>query len=153
MMIGTSLLTTLMAAKLFATAKGKGVLEAWQAAVDDLNSQVNKATCCNIFNLLIAVKTVCDWFDNAMKRIAEISAAVPFHSGCDNHDTPNSLQSLLEDLSELKVSFEQGQQGQKLSALTQKKSDWEAAKSIQEAAIGWFLSLLSSDYEDTDEDG
>jgi PDZ domain-containing secreted protein len=39
-----TLFTTLTVAKLFATAKGKGIMEAWQAAVDDLNSQINKAT-------------------------------------------------------------------------------------------------------------
>jgi hypothetical protein len=79
--------------KLFIAAKGKGVLEAWQAA--DLNSQVNKATCHNIFDPSIAVKTVWDHFDNAMKLISEISTAVPFHSGATTKDTPNSLQLLL----------------------------------------------------------
>jgi hypothetical protein len=39
-----NLCTILMVAKPFATAKGKGILEACQVAVDDLNSKVNKAT-------------------------------------------------------------------------------------------------------------
>jgi hypothetical protein len=69
-----------------------------------------------------------------------------------NKDAPSHLQSLLEDLYEVKISFEEGQQGQKISALTQKKNDHEAVKAIQEAVIGWF-SLSLSDYEDTDEDG
>jgi hypothetical protein len=69
-----TLFTTLAVAKPFATAKGKGILEAWQAAVDDLNSQINKGTCCNLFDPPIAVKTVRDRFDNVMKLIGEISA-------------------------------------------------------------------------------
>jgi hypothetical protein len=40
-----TLFTTLMVAKPFTTAKGKGILEAWQVAVDVLISLVNKATC------------------------------------------------------------------------------------------------------------
>jgi hypothetical protein len=83
-----TLFTTLTVAKPFATAKGKGVMEAWQVAIDDLNSQINKATCCNIFDLLIAVKTIRDQFDNVMKLIGEISAAVPFHSRCEDEDAP-----------------------------------------------------------------
>jgi hypothetical protein len=36
-----TLFTTLAVAKPFATAKGKGVMEAWQVAVDGLNSKVS----------------------------------------------------------------------------------------------------------------
>jgi hypothetical protein len=83
-----------------------------------------------------------------MKLIKEICAAVPFHSGCDDEEVPNSLQSLLEDLYDLKTSFEDGVQGQKVSAVAQKKKDREAAKAIQEAAIGWFSSSPSDSSEE-----
>jgi hypothetical protein len=107
--------------KPFTTAKGKGVVEAWQAAVDKMNATVNKTTSRNLFDPPIAVRTVRWHFDNAMKLIKEISATVPFHSRCDNEEMPNSQQSLLEDLYELKCLFEDGQQGQKVSAVAQKK--------------------------------
>jgi hypothetical protein len=42
--------TMLMVTKLFDTAKGKGVMELWQAAVDKMNAQVNKWTCRNPFD-------------------------------------------------------------------------------------------------------
>jgi hypothetical protein len=96
----------LMVTKLFNTVKGKGEVEVWQAAVDNLNSEVNTSTCCNLFDPPIAVKTVSWCFNNAMKLTKEICAAVPFHSGCDNKECPNSLQSLLEDLYDAKISLE-----------------------------------------------
>jgi hypothetical protein len=71
----------LMVTKPFATAKGKGVVESWQAAVDEMNAQVNKSTCCNLCDPPIAVRTVCWRF-----------GAVTFHSGCDDKESPNSLQ-------------------------------------------------------------
>jgi hypothetical protein len=135
-----TLFTILTVTKLFGTAKGKGVVEAWQAAVDEMNAQVNKTTNCKLFDPPIAVRTVRWWFDNAMKLIKEICAAVPFHSGCDDEEEPNSLQLLLEDLYDLKTSFEDGIQGQKVSTVAQKKKDCEAAKAIQEAAISRFSS-------------
>jgi hypothetical protein len=92
--------TILMVTKPFATAKGKGVVEAWQAAVDEMNRQINKATGRNLFDPPIAVRTVCWRFEYAMKLIKEACAAAPFHSGCDDKASPNNLQSLLEDLTE-----------------------------------------------------
>jgi hypothetical protein len=143
-----TMFTILMVTKPFATAKGKGVVEAWQAAVDEMNCQINKATGCNLFDPPIAIRTVCCRFDNAMKLIKEACAAVPFHSGCNDEASPNNLQSLLESLYKLKNLHEEGQQGQKLSALAQKKKDCEAAKAIQEAAIGWFSLSSSEDSEE-----
>jgi hypothetical protein len=66
-----------------------------------------------------------------MKLIKEICAAVPFHSGCNDKESPNNLQLLLEDLYKLKTSHEEGQQG----CISSKKVH-EAVKAIQEAAIG-----------------
>jgi hypothetical protein len=68
----------LMVTILFATGKETGVVKAWQAAVDEMNSQVNLLTCCNLFDPPIAVKTVFWHFNNAMKLTKEIFAAVPF---------------------------------------------------------------------------
>jgi hypothetical protein len=116
--------TILMVTKLFATAKGKGVVESWQAAVDKMNAQVHKSTCHNLCDPPIAVRTVCWRFENTMKLINEICAAVP--SGCDDKESPNSLQLLLEDLYRVKASFEEGQQGQKVSALAQNR--WTVRK-------------------------
>jgi hypothetical protein len=139
----------LMVTKLFATAKGKGVVvEVWQAAVDQMNQTINKTTCCSLFDPTIAIRTVCWRFGNAMKLIKEICAAVPFHSGCDDEDGPNSLQLLLEDLYEVKTLHEEGHQGQKISALAQKKMDREAANTIQEAAVGRFSLSSSEDSEE-----
>jgi hypothetical protein len=101
--------TILIVTKPFATAKGKGVVEAWQAAVDEMNHQINKATNRNLSDPPIAVRTVHWRFDNAMKLIKEVCAAVPFHSGCDDEESPNNLQLLLEDLYQLKTSHEEGQ--------------------------------------------
>jgi hypothetical protein len=84
-----------------------------------------------------------------MKLIKEICGAAPFHSGCDDKEEPNCLQSLLEDLYDLKSSFEEGQQGQKVSAVAQKKKDHEAAKAIQDAAISQFSSSPSESSEET----
>jgi hypothetical protein len=136
--------TILMVTKLFTTVKGKGVVESWQAAVDKMNGQISKLTGCKIFDLPIAVRTFRWRFDNAMKLIKEIiCAAVPFCSGCNDEDSPNSLQLLLEDLYELKTLFEEGLQGQKVSALAPKKVDCQAVKAIQDAAIIQFTCLLS----------
>jgi hypothetical protein len=79
-----TLLAILMVMKLSATVKGKGVVEVWQATVEEMNAQVNKMTSCNLFDPPIAVRTVCWRFDNAMKCIKEISGEVPFHSRCDD---------------------------------------------------------------------
>jgi hypothetical protein len=84
-----------------------------------------------------------------MKLIKEICGAVPFHSRCDDKAEPNCLQSLLEDLYDLKLSFEEDQQGQKVSAVAQKKKDRAVAKAIQDAAIGRFSSSPSDDSEES----
>jgi hypothetical protein len=139
----------LMVTKPFGTANGKGVVEAWQAAVKEMNAQVNKTTSRKLFDPPIAVRTVHWRFDNAMKLIKEICGAVPFHSRCDDEAEPNCLQSLLEDLYDLKSSFEEDQQGQKVSAVAQKKKDCEAAKAIQDAAIGQFSSSPSESSEES----
>jgi hypothetical protein len=44
--------------------------------------------------------------------------------------------------------FEEGQQGQKVSAVAQKKKDHEVAKAIQDAAIGHFSSSPSDSSEE-----
>jgi hypothetical protein len=106
--------TILTVTKPFATVKGKGVVEAWQAAVDEMNATVNKTTSRNLFDPPIAIRTVCWRFDNAMKLIKEISAAIPFPSGRDNEELPNSLQSLLEDLYELNVCLKKANKVKKL---------------------------------------
>jgi hypothetical protein len=77
-------------------------------------------SCQVLYDQAFFIGTIFWRFNNAMKLIKEICAAVPFHSGCDDKESPNSLQSLLEDLYEVKASFEAGQQGQKVSALAQK---------------------------------
>jgi hypothetical protein len=64
-----TMFTILMMMKLFTMAKGKGVVKAWQVAVDEMNSQTNKSTCHNLFDPPIAIKTLCWRFDNAMKLI------------------------------------------------------------------------------------
>jgi hypothetical protein len=143
-----TLFSILTVTKPFGMAKGKGVVEAWQAAVDKMNAQVNKATGCKLFDPPIAVRTVHWRFNNAMKLIKEICGAVPFYSGCDDKEEPNSLQLLLEDLCDLKSSFEEGVQGQKASTVAQKKKDHEAAKAIQDAAVGRFSSSPSESSEE-----
>jgi hypothetical protein len=143
-----TLFMILTVTKPFGTVKVKGVVEAWQAAVDEMNAQVNKTTNRELFDPPIAVRTVRWRFDNAMKLIKEICAAVPFHSGCDDKEEPNSLQLLLEDLYDLKTSLEDGVQGQKVRSVAQKKKDHEAAKAIQEAVIGWFSSSPSDSSEE-----
>jgi hypothetical protein len=55
------------------------------------------------------VKTVRDRFDNAMKLVKEIDQDTPFCSGCDNEELPNMMRQLLEDLYELKTSFDDDQ--------------------------------------------
>jgi hypothetical protein len=90
-------------------------------AVDKMNCQINKATSRNLFDPPIAVRTVCWRFDNAMKPIKEVCVAFPFHSGCNDEESPKNLQLLLEDLYKLKTWHEEGQQGQNVSALAQKK--------------------------------
>jgi hypothetical protein len=117
-----TLFTILMVTKAFGMAKGKGVVKAWQAAVEEMNAQANKTNSCKLFDPPIAVRTVCWRFNNAMKPLKEICAAIfPFHSGCDDKEEPNCLQLLLEDLYDLKSSFEEGLQGQKVSAVAQKR--------------------------------
>jgi hypothetical protein len=93
-----TMFTILTVTKPFATAKGKGVVESWQVAVDEMNGQINKLTGRKKFDLPIAVRTVWWRFDNAMKLIKDICAAVPFHSGCNDEDSPNSLQLLWQHL-------------------------------------------------------
>jgi hypothetical protein len=53
--------------------KGRGVVEMWQAAVKEMNAQVNNTASCNLIDPPIAVRTVCWRFDNTMKVIKEIS--------------------------------------------------------------------------------
>jgi hypothetical protein len=76
-----------------------------------------------------------------MKLIKDICAAVPCHSGCDNKESPNCQQSLLEDLYDAKILLKEGQQGHKVSALAQKNMDCDAARATQEAAIALYLHL------------
>jgi hypothetical protein len=77
--------------KPFGMAKGKGVVELWQAAVKEMNAQVNKMTSHKLFDPPISVRTVHWRFDNVMKLIKEICAAVLFCRGCDGKEEPNCL--------------------------------------------------------------
>jgi hypothetical protein len=149
----TMMYIRLLESKPFETSKGKGVIEAWASAVDDINKQLNKATNRPLFDPPIAVKTVRDRFDNAMKMVKEITANTPFNSGCDDEEPPNTILQCLEDLYEMKTSFDDDVTGQKTTALAAKKKDLAAAKAIQEAAIGRYSSSSASDNDASDESG
>lgn len=99
--------------KPFTTAKGKGVTEAWTAAVQEINKQKNLGTGKAVFDPPIPAKTVRERFEAAMKIVKDLQAEVPFRSGEDDEDEPNEMVTILEDLYELKTSFESGQSEQK----------------------------------------
>jgi hypothetical protein len=138
----------LMQSKPFVTVKGKVILEAWALAVEEINQQRNKATNLPLFDPPIAAKTVRNRFDNTMKLVKEIDQDTPFCSGCDDEESPNTMRQLLEDLYKLKTSFDDDQSGQKSSALALKKNDCDAAKAIQEAAVGRYSASSASDTSD-----
>jgi hypothetical protein len=140
----TTMYIRLLESKPFETAKGKGVIKAWASAVEGINQQKTKATHLPLFDPPIAVKTVRDRFDNAMKMVKEITANTPFNSGCNDEEPPNTILQCLEDLYEMKTTFDEDVTGQKTSILVQKKKDQAAAKAIQEAAIGRYSSPTTS---------
>jgi hypothetical protein len=126
----------LLVAKPFATPKGKGITEAWNAAVKEINCQVDFASGRLVFDPPIPVKTVRERFEGVMKIVKKLQEEVPFRSGEDDEAEPNEMMVLLEDMYEMKTSFEGGQSTAKESAIAKKKKDREAAKAIQQAAIG-----------------
>jgi hypothetical protein len=130
----------LMLSKPFAVGKGKGLTEAWAAAVAEINEQPDVDGSV-LFNPPISVKTVRERFDGAMKIIAALDNAVPFRSGNDDEDAPNELRTLCEDLLSIRNSFDTAALEVKDSTVAKKKKDREAAKAIQQAAIGNWVSF------------
>jgi hypothetical protein len=131
--------------KPFATAKYKGVTEAWAAAVADINKQRDMKTGVLLFDPPISVKAVRDRFDAVMKIAKEIQANVPFRSGKDDEEEPTPMMQIIDDLLEMKTSFESIQTGVKDGTLAKKKKDGEAVKSIQQASLGgWVVRKAST---------
>lgn len=144
----------LLQSKPFAVGKGKGVKEAWASAVDEINSQLDIGSGRCVFDSPISVKTVRDRFDGAMKIIAKLDNNVPFRSGNDDEDSPNELRVILEDLSAMKTSFESAQSDVKDGTMAKKKKDRDAAKAIQEAAIGnWQAGMKESSLSSDSDSG
>lgn len=141
----------LMLSKPFAVGKGQGLTKSWEAAVEEINKQVDFVSGDLIFDPPVSVKTVRDRFDGAMKIIAELDNAVPFRSGNDDEDSPNELRTILEDLLSMKVSFESAAATVKETTVAKKKKDRDAAKAIQEAAIGQWASAKLTDTDSSDE--
>jgi hypothetical protein len=80
---------------------GKGLLtNAWANAVKDINAQVDPHSGEKVFDPPLAVKTVREWFKEAMLIMARINNRVAFQSGCDDEASPNELRVVLEDLLE-----------------------------------------------------
>jgi hypothetical protein len=134
----------------FCTAKYKGVTEAWTAAVADINKQRDMKTGVLLFDPHISVKAVRDRFEAVMKIAKEIQAKVPFRSGNDDEEPPTPLMQLIEDLLEMKNSFEAIQTGVKDGTLAKKKKDREAAKAIQQASLGALVARKASSSSTSD---
>ena len=136
----------------FAVGKGKGLTTAWANAVAEMNEQLNPVTGEHVFDPPIAVKTVRDRFEGAMKVIAKIDNSIPFRSGTDDEDSPNELRGLLEDLLSQKKDAESAAAEVKDGTMAKKKQDREAAKEIQLAALGiWSSAEVLSESESADE--
>ena len=88
----------LLSSQPFAVGKGTGLTAAWSSAVEEINKQVDPLTGENIFDPPIAMKTVRERFNQAMKVIAKIENGIPFRSGTDDEESPNELRVMLEDL-------------------------------------------------------
>ena len=140
----------------FCTAKYKGVTEAWAAAVADINSQRDMTTHALLFDPPISVKAVRDRFEAVMKIAKDMQAKVPWRSGNDDEEEASPFLQIIEDLLEMKTSFEAVQTGVKDGTLAKKKKDREAAKAIQQASLGDFVarkvSSSSSSTSDTESD-
>jgi hypothetical protein len=70
-----------------------------------LSTIKNRKTDNPLNNPLVLVKTVRDRFESTMKLVKEMTAAVPFHSSCNDTEAPNNMLVVLEDL----ISFEEDQ--------------------------------------------
>jgi hypothetical protein len=139
--------------KPFATAKYKGVTEAWASAVADVNNQLDMKTGKRLFNPPISVKAVRDRFDAVMKIVKDLQAGVPFRSGNDDEEEPSTFMQIIEDLYEMKTSFETVQTGVKDGTAAKKKKDRDAAKAIQLASLGkWVAGKASSSSSDSESD-
>jgi hypothetical protein len=87
----------------FTTAKGHGLTEAWNVAVQEINEQKNCHTGKAVFDPPIPVKTVRDRFEGVMQIIKELQAAeIPYRC----HDKPNEMMYILAHLYELKTRYE-----------------------------------------------
>lgn len=136
----------------FAVGKGAGLTAAWASAVDEINKQCDPQTGEHIFVPPIAVKTVRDRFNQAMKIIAKIENGIPFRSGTDDEESPNDLQVMLEDRYSQEKGYDSSTADVKLGALAKKKKDRDAAKQIQMAAIGQFDAFALSDIKSVEDD-
>jgi hypothetical protein len=85
-----------------------------------------------------------------MKIAKEIPAKVPFRSGNDDEEPPTPLLQLIDDLLEMKTSFESIQTGVKDGTLAKKKKDREAAKAIQQASLGAWVARKASSSSTSD---
>lgn len=139
----------LLLSKPFTTNKGRGVKEAWQMAVEEINQQFDYSTGRPYFDPPIGVKTVRDRFEAVMKVVGELDAAVPWRSGNDDEESPNELRVILEDLFEQKKGFDTAVMEVKGTAAAVAKKNRDAAKAIQQASLGNYkeAQMLLTDTE------
>jgi hypothetical protein len=138
----------------FATPKNKGLTAAWINAVKEINDQIHPTTGEKVFVPPIAVSTVRDRFNDAMKVIAKLHNQVAFNSGCDDEAAPNELRVMLEDLHAQKKDWESKAADAKLGTMAKKMMDRDAGKSIQRAAVGKYDDLTTdSEEEESPESG
>jgi hypothetical protein len=96
----------------FATPKYKGVTEAWNAAVADINNLRNDPTTgIRVFDPPVSVKAVRDRFESAMTIVQHLlhTNAFPFRNhgrDDDENDKPSSLMQILVELYEQKTALE-----------------------------------------------
>jgi hypothetical protein len=74
-------------------------------------------------NLPIAIKTVRDCDEEAMKIIAKIENSIPFRSSTDDEDSLNELRAILEDLFVMKKDAESAAAEVKEGEMAKKKKD------------------------------
>jgi hypothetical protein len=86
----------------FATPKGRGVTDAWIAAVETINKQRNVKTGRPFFDPPVPVKTVRDRFEGAMTIVQEmVDAHGPLRNDNDEDEEEKESNELLQILKEI----------------------------------------------------
>ena len=123
--------------------------KAWESCVQYLKDQKDEDNN-PIFNADINIKALQTRLDKYIKFVKEDLSSVPFRSGEDNEEAPNSIRQGIEDIYEDWLSFTSITDSTRQSSVAAKANNRANANAIKQAAVTGFARKRNNHTDDSD---